>query len=57
MKFIQHFSSSKGNLYEIVAANGKRLILEAGVRWSLLQKALGYKLNNIEACLKSHDHL
>ena len=57
MHFIQHYSSSRGNLYEVVANNGKRLLLEAGVRWPLIQQALGYKINNVEACLITHEHL
>lgn len=56
MKFIQHYSSSRGNLYEVVADNGKRLLLECGVRWPLIEKALNYDLSNIEGCLISHYH-
>ena len=57
MKFIAHASSSSGNLYCVTAANGKRILIECGVAWKKLQKALGYKLNNVEACLISHEHL
>ena len=56
MKFIQHYSSSKGNLYEVVADNGKRLLLECGVTWRLAQKALNYDLSNIVGCLVTHEH-
>jgi phosphoribosyl 1,2-cyclic phosphodiesterase len=56
MKFIQHYSSSKGNLCIVEAANGRRLMLECGVRWNLIQKALDFKLDNIDGCLLSHEH-
>ena len=56
MKFEQHYSSSRGNLYTVTAANGKRLMIECGVRWRKLQKALGYDLSGIEGCLLTHEH-
>jgi len=56
MKAIQHFSGSTGNLYEIVANNGKRLLLEVGVPWSKLKWAINYDLSNIEAAFASHFH-
>jgi phosphoribosyl 1,2-cyclic phosphodiesterase len=56
MKFHQHFSGSSGNMYEVTAQNGHRLLIECGVRWPLLIKALDYKMGNIEGCLISHSH-
>jgi phosphoribosyl 1,2-cyclic phosphodiesterase len=56
MKFIQHYSSSKGNLYQVVADNGKRLLLECGVTWQLAERALNYNLKNIVGCLITHEH-
>lgn len=56
MTFEQYYSSSMGNLYTVTAANGKRLLLECGVTWKKLQKALSYDLTNIEACLLTHEH-
>lgn len=56
MKFEQLFSSSKGNAYVLTAANGKRLLIECGISWPLLQKALGYDLRGIEGCLITHEH-
>lgn len=56
MTFEQYYSSSRSNLYTVTAANGKRLMLECGVRWLLLQKALGYNLSGIDACLLTHEH-
>ena len=56
MKFIQHYSGSSGNLYEIVANNGKRLIIDPGVAWKKLLEAFEFRLSNVEACFVSHSH-
>ncbi len=56
MKFSQLYSSSSGNAYVVTANNGKRLLVECGVSWPLLQKALKYDLKGIEGCLISHEH-
>jgi len=56
MKFEQFYSSSKGNLYQVTTNNGKRLLIECGVPWRLLQKALDYNLGGIEGVLCSHEH-
>jgi phosphoribosyl 1,2-cyclic phosphodiesterase len=57
MKFIQHRSSSSSNLYEVVAGNGRRLLLECGLPWAKLQKVLGYDLSNIDGVLITHEHM
>lgn len=56
MTFEQLYSSSRANLYTVTATNGKRLLLECGVRWPLLQKALDYDLSSIDFCLLTHEH-
>lgn len=56
MKFKQHYSSSGGNLYEVIADNGKRLMLECGVAWGFIQKAIDYNIENIEGCFLTHEH-
>lgn len=56
MKFTPHYSSSKGNFYEIVAANGSRLLIDPGVTWGKVQRALHYDLQGIEGCFVSHEH-
>lgn len=56
MKFTQHYSSSKGNLYSVTARNGSRLILECGVAWKEIQAALSYNLPGIEGCFLTHEH-
>jgi len=56
MKLTQHYSSSSGNFYVVESSTGKRLLIECGVRWSRIQKALNFDLSNIECCLLSHSH-
>ncbi len=56
MQFKQHYSGSKANLYEVIAENGKRLIIDPGVVWKKLIESLDYNLSNIEACFVSHSH-
>lgn len=55
MRFTKYYSSSRGNLYT-VAINGKRILLECGVTWKRLTKALDYKMSDIAFCLLTHDH-
>jgi len=59
MKFIQHYSSSRSNLYEVVGGGSspRRLLLECGVRWPTLQEAIRYDLTNIDGCLLTHEHM
>lgn len=48
-------SSSSGNCY--IIDNGKEaLILEAGVRFQEVKKALGYNLRKVVGCLITHRH-
>jgi len=56
MRFKAYFSSSMGNLYCVTAANGQRLLIECGVTWKKLQKALKYDLSNIVGALCTHEH-
>ena len=56
MKFEQFYSSSSGNLYTVTASNGGRILLECGVTWKKLQRALNYDLSNIDAAIISHEH-
>lgn len=56
MIFQQHYSSSRSNLYTVTAANGRRLLIECGVPWPKIEKALDYDLSGIEGCLLSHEH-
>ena len=56
MRFKQHYSGSAGNLYEVTARNGKRLLIDPGVSIKMIKKALKFDLTNIEGCLVSHEH-
>lgn len=56
MKLTQHYSSSSGNFYVVESSIGKRLLIECGIRWSRIQKALNFDLTHIECCLLSHSH-
>jgi phosphoribosyl 1,2-cyclic phosphodiesterase len=56
VKFKQHYSGSSGNLFTVTASNGKRLLIETGVKWPKLLKALAYDRNNFEGCLCTHRH-
>ena len=48
-------TGSVGNSY-ILDVNGEKLILELGVRWKDILKALNYNLESVRACLVSHAH-
>jgi phosphoribosyl 1,2-cyclic phosphodiesterase len=56
MKFESLYSSSKGNLYRVTSQSGKVLLIDPGVRWRKLVRALDHTLNNIVGCLISHQH-
>ena len=55
MKFIQHHSGSDGNLYEVISDSGKRLLIDTGVPWKKVRKALG-NLHDIVGAIYSHSH-
>ena len=48
-------SGSKGNCY-IIQTSTSTLILELGVRWKEVLKALNYDISNVAAALASHIH-
>ena len=56
MRFEQLFSGSSGNLYQVQAATGERLLLDPGVPWKKLQAAISYDLTGIVGCLVTHEH-
>lgn len=56
MQLEQFYSSSSSNSYAVTASDGRRLLIECGVRWPKLQFALGYDLSNISGCLLTHEH-
>jgi len=48
-------SGSKGNAY-IIEKNNTALLVECGVKFAEIQKAVGFDLLRIKACLVSHEH-
>jgi phosphoribosyl 1,2-cyclic phosphodiesterase len=48
-------SNSKGNCYILEGEQGK-LILESGINFNKVKKALDFKLNDVVGCLVTHDH-
>ena len=56
MEFRQHFSGSLGNLYSVTNAVGQVLIIDPGVSWGDLLKALDYDLTKVVGCLVTHEH-
>jgi phosphoribosyl 1,2-cyclic phosphodiesterase len=56
MKFHNHYSSSKHNLYVVDSVAGERLLIECGCTPKKLLKAIDYDLSKVEACLISHEH-
>lgn len=48
-------SSSAGNCYILEAKNGDRLIIDLGVKWTEIQKALNFNYDRVSALI-SHSH-
>ena len=48
-------SSSKGNGYALIAEN-ETLLLEAGVPFTAVNKAIDFEPSNVIGCLISHEH-
>lgn len=55
MTFTSYASSSAGNLYT-VSDGETTLMLECGLRYSVLSKRLGAALDGVSACLITHEH-
>lgn len=55
MKLTVVGSSSRGNCY-ILQNDQEALIIEAGCAVSNVQKALGYNISKVAACIVSHEH-
>jgi len=56
MKFTQHYSGSKGNLYQLQTSSGASILLEAGVSIKLIKKALNFRLSGSLGAIISHAH-
>lgn len=55
IEFIPHYSSSKGNLYQISDCKTS-LLLDPGVSIKQIKQALGFKLSGISGALAGHEH-
>lgn len=49
-------SSSKGNCYLLTANDGSTLIIEAGITFLEIKRALAFNLSRIVGCVVSHRH-
>ncbi|MEO8824095.1 MAG: MBL fold metallo-hydrolase [Ginsengibacter sp.] len=49
-------SNSSGNAYILQPDEGKSLLIECGVQFDKIQKALNFNLKNVAACLVTHEH-
>ena len=49
-------SGSGGNAYLLTSEDGATLLLEAGIRYADLQRAIGFGVSRLDACLVSHEH-
>jgi phosphoribosyl 1,2-cyclic phosphodiesterase len=59
LKFESVNSSSSGNLYIIKEGefnNSPQLLIECGIPYKNIEKALGYDIMNVVGCLVSHEH-
>lgn len=56
MKLIVINSSSSGNSYALQADSGEILLLEAGIPFREVKKAIGYKTSKVVGCVTSHIH-
>ena len=56
MNFKQYYSSSTGNLYVLTLSSGKQIIIDPGVPFAKIQKALKFKFDNVICALCSHEH-
>lgn len=56
MRLQQYYSGSTGNFYILESDSGKRLMIECGVPFKKILKALDFRLKDIAGCLISHEH-
>lgn len=57
MKLITLSTGSKGNCYYLKPNQGKGLLIECGITFKEIKKGLNFDIENIEACLLSHEHV
>lgn len=57
MKLSTIGTGSSGNSYFLKASNGEILLMEAGVKWSDVRKAINFKTSDVVGVVISHTHL
>ena len=56
MKILTVGSGSKGNCYVVESNSGQQLLIECGVAFKEVMKALDYNIRGIVGCVVSHEH-
>lgn len=56
MKIIFSKTGSNGNCSVIESANGKLLVIDCGIKYKTVDKAIGYRLHEAEGYLLTHNH-
>lgn len=49
-------SSSEGNCYVLRSSGGESLVVELGLAWTAVKRALGFSLRGLAGCVVSHRH-
>jgi phosphoribosyl 1,2-cyclic phosphodiesterase len=49
-------SNSAGNAYILESSTGEALLIECGVRFDSIKKALGFILSKVSGCILTHEH-
>lgn len=57
MKLTVINSNSTGNAYILESTSGEALLVECGVSWEQIKKALGFNLKKVVGCIVTHEHL
>ncbi len=56
LQFESFASGSAGNLYQVTAEGHYPLLIEAGVAYKVLQRAVRFRVTQLAGCLVSHAH-
>lgn len=49
-------SGSSGNFYILTAPSGAQLMLECGIPWKTIMRAMGFDFRSCAGCLLTHEH-
>ena len=56
-RFVPFASSSSANAYLIQSGDSAPLLIECGIRFKELMKAMDYELSSLAGCLITHAHM